>query len=187
MPIKFQYPEIGWSTGKMRRRGQRPDNGNGNGDDARVMQVMDVRRGRPELEEPGIAEAEKMAGAGIEARGGGGLSPEIIQQHKSQILGFAQQWQIGAINWRNLQKQVNDLGWDIALEQAKKGEVGEAVKSGTQSAWESLAARDPTSLADIGAAAVRQLRKQDEASGKRTVRFEVTDPDGNSHFLELEK
>ena len=98
MPIKFQYPEIGWSTGKMRRRGQRPDNGNGNGDDARVMQVMDVRRGRPELEEPGIAEAEKMAGAGIEARGGGGLSPEIIQQHKSQILGFAQQWQIGAIN-----------------------------------------------------------------------------------------
>jgi hypothetical protein len=52
----------------MRRRGERIDNGNG--DDATVQQVADVRRGQPDIG-GWTAEAEKLAGSGIGARGGG--------------------------------------------------------------------------------------------------------------------
>lgn len=138
MPVNsdgtYQYPQNGWSTGRMRRRGQRPDNPNGNGD-GRIQLAMDVRRGRPELEEPGIAEAEKLAGAGLGARGGAtqadrervisgvrgmmgadGLSPETIASHKSQIIAMTNQWVNANVDWRRWQKKVKDLGWDAALE-----------------------------------------------------------------------
>lgn len=48
MPIPFIYPTTGWSTGFMRKRGQRSDNGDD--EEATVQQVMDIqRRGQPEL------------------------------------------------------------------------------------------------------------------------------------------
>src|SRR6266478_134745 len=106
MPVQFPYPETSWAQGRIRKRGDR--NNNNNDDDetrfgARVQLASDVRRGRPQLEEPGLAEAERLAGASFRGRGGpaarsevtkgaGGLSPDVIQEHKSQIQGFGQQW-----------------------------------------------------------------------------------------------
>jgi len=92
MPIRVQYPDPGWSTGKMRK-------------------VGDVRRGRPELEGPGIAEAEKLAGAGIAARGG--TSPNVIPQQRAQLEAFGQQYQLGTIDWRTFHKEVKDRGWSF--------------------------------------------------------------------------
>src|SRR5262245_43829861 len=89
---QFEYPTIGWSTGRMRRRGEKV-----NGDDE-IKLAMDIqRRGQPELSGgPGIAEAEALAGAGRMARGGTmaqtraevakgarGVSPETIQDQKA--------------------------------------------------------------------------------------------------------
>src|SRR2546423_286648 len=56
MPVngngQYEYPLLGWSTGKTRKRGQKE-----NGDYAEWQVAMEVRRGEPQLEEPGIAEA----------------------------------------------------------------------------------------------------------------------------------
>jgi hypothetical protein len=104
-PIKFDYPTEGWSTGTMRK--------------------VAMRRGRPELEEPGIAEAEKLAGAGIAARGGsttaraevikgaGGLSPDVIEQQKSQITAMGNHWISGLVDWNKFHKEVKYHGWEI--------------------------------------------------------------------------
>jgi hypothetical protein len=74
-----------------------------------MRKVADVRRGRPELEEPGIAEAERLAGAGLAARGG--VSPDVIQQQKAQITAFANQWQLGNVDWKRFGKEVKERGW----------------------------------------------------------------------------
>src|SRR5262245_24826230 len=95
MPQQFPYPENNWATGKMRK-------------------VADVRRGRPELEEPGIAEAEKLAGAGIGARGG--ISSGINQQQKAQVQAFANQWAYGLVDWRRLNREVKDRGWNLIFD-----------------------------------------------------------------------
>jgi hypothetical protein len=92
MPLQYPYPERGWSNGKMRK-------------------VSDIRRGRPELEEPGIAEAAALAGAGRAARGG--ISADIIQQQKSQITALAQAYQTGNISFGAFGKQVVDWGWSF--------------------------------------------------------------------------
>jgi hypothetical protein len=109
----------------MRKYGERPDNGD-------VQLVSDVRRGRPELEDPGLAEAEKLAGANIFARGGGAtradtsklmqrltgtetggaVSPETIAQHKLQLQRLvADQFSIGNMDLRRINRWAQDKGW----------------------------------------------------------------------------
>src|SRR5262249_55922362 len=120
MPVngngRFEYPENGWAVGKRRKKNMYPDmTQNDNGED---QVAMDVRRGRPELEEPGIAEAEKLAGAGIAARGGTmaqtradvikgarGVDPETIQTQKQQLkLLVADQLASGNVDFRKVSK-----------------------------------------------------------------------------------
>lgn len=91
-PIRFDYPDPGWSTGKMRK-------------------LSDVRRAQPQFEEPGIAEASRLAGAGIGARGG--ISPGVIEQQKAAIQSMGQQWNLGTIDWRTFHKRIKDYGWGI--------------------------------------------------------------------------
>jgi hypothetical protein len=104
MPLRYPYPENGWSTGRMRKRGEKPE-----GETELAMDL--TRRGRPELGGPGVAEAEKLAGAF--ARGRGGLSPDTIAQQKAAIQGLGQQWNMGAIDWRTFHKEIVDKGWSL--------------------------------------------------------------------------
>ena len=104
---RFDYPQVGWSVGKMRKRGEKINN-----DDEQPYQLaMDVRRGQPDIG-GWTAEAEKLAGAGIGARGG--ISPDVIQQQKSAIQAFGQQWQLGTIDYKRFSKELKTRGWNIA-------------------------------------------------------------------------
>jgi hypothetical protein len=110
----------------MRRRGEKPDNG----DDADVQLVSDVRRGRPELDEPGIAEAEKLAGANIfarggrtdlatraaEMRGGGGVSPETIERNKAQLKMMVADQLLGPMDLRKVNRWASDRGFQSIVD-----------------------------------------------------------------------
>ena len=149
MPIKFPYPEVGWSVGRMRKRGER--NGNGNGDDEpQVRQVMDVRRGEPQLEEPGLAEAEKLAGGGVGTRGGTmaqtradvirgarGVSPEIIQEHKLQLQRLvADQLNSSTMDFRKINRWAGEKGWNSVLDTAVEADPTSLGKLGREgAAW----------------------------------------------------
>ena len=108
----FEYPTNGWSTGTMRKAKGR-------------QMAMDVRRGQPELEEPGIAEAEKIAGASkmLSDRGGSarieglmGTSPaDLIAQHKEQLTAAVDQHAQGSISTAALKKKFDQLGWQVDL------------------------------------------------------------------------
>src|SRR5262249_1101348 len=121
-----EYPETPWSVGRMRK-------------------VADVRRGRPELEEPGIAEAERLAGANIFARGGGataqraeairgagGISPDLIQQQKAQLQAFGSQWAAGLVDWKKINKWSKDRGWSSILDLDPLSRLNTRIEPGTQ-------------------------------------------------------
>jgi len=89
-----------------------------------MRKVMDIRRGRPELEEPGIAEAEKLAGASkaLSARGGiapagrveqatGATPADVIQQHHSELADATNQYTQGTMSMFNLKKLFKRFGW----------------------------------------------------------------------------
>ena len=104
MAVRFDYPQNGWSNGKMRKRG-----------DTQV--AMDVRRGRPELEEPGIAEAEKLAGASaaLSARGGpvgagaAMLDPQVrATKQQKDIAATAKSAALQALSDKDLQQAIDD-------------------------------------------------------------------------------
>ena len=112
MAVPFEYPQNGWSTGTMRKA-------------KRQQLAMDVRRGRPELEEPGIAEAEQLAGASkaLSARGGtmaagrvenvaGGATPmDVINAHKDQLSAAVDAHSQGNLSPTALKKFFASLGW----------------------------------------------------------------------------
>jgi hypothetical protein len=99
--VKFDYPEVGWSTGKMRKRGEKPE-------PKGEQYAMDLtRRGQPDSGM--LTEMDRAAGFGLTARGAstaraevtrgaGGLNPEIIQAYKAQTQGFGQPWEVGTMN-----------------------------------------------------------------------------------------
>src|SRR5262245_46193717 len=96
---EYPYPEQDWAVGRMRKRGDQ-------------YAMMQKRKGEPEF---GGADIERAAGMGLQARGAstarsevtrgaGGLSPDVIQQQKSQIQALSQQWQLGTVRWSKVQK-----------------------------------------------------------------------------------
>jgi hypothetical protein len=115
---KFDYPAQGWSTGKMRKRGQKP---------GETEVAMDwQRRGQPES---ALAEMDKAAGMGIAARGGAlpvgaaGVPQAVagqqatrgvqdqIQAHKDQIQQGLSQVAEGSMNTSGFNKLLKKLGW----------------------------------------------------------------------------
>ena len=111
MAARFDYPQNGWSTGTMRKAKGR-------------QMAMDVRRGRPELEEPGIAEAEQLAGASkiLSARGGvapagrvegvtGATPMDVISQHRDQLAQAVDDHAQGNLSPTALKKLFASLGW----------------------------------------------------------------------------
>jgi hypothetical protein len=122
------------------------------------------------IEEPGIAEAERLAGAGIAARGGvtksGALSPDVIAQHKSAIQGMANQWQLGMVNWQKLKRETNKLGWEILSNpEFLRDPVGFTAKM------------EPTGILE------ELHNKVLEAREKRAL--QVRSPDGRVHEIQL--
>jgi hypothetical protein len=106
MAIQFQYPQNGWSTGKMRKSGQKL--------------AMDYqKRGEPQS---ALTEMEKAAGFGLAARGGavpgvptvqGALTtgPSPIDQHKAQIQDALGQVASGDMTSGAFKKMLKKLGW----------------------------------------------------------------------------
>jgi len=89
---------------------------------------MDVRRGRPELEEPGIAEAEKLAGASKSLAARGGLTDVpvvdyqagqqakkqtvgLIDEHKEHLTEAATRYAQGSLTAEQLKKMFAGFGW----------------------------------------------------------------------------
>ena len=104
MPLQFDYPQNGWSTGKMRKRGQ--------------QLAMDLqRRGQPDAGM--LTEMEKAAGFGISARGvtGGmgaavpsqGIVPQPVQRAEIQdaVNSLAQ----GDLTPQGFKKKLKAWGW----------------------------------------------------------------------------
>lgn len=106
--VQYQYPEQGWSTGKMRKRGEK----------LAMMKQGPV----PQLE------MERSAGAGLAARGGvfgtsvrapqdamgSQLTREAVQQidaHKQQIQDGVNQVAQGSMGMGMLNKLLKKLGW----------------------------------------------------------------------------
>lgn len=110
MPIKagqFEYPERGWSQGRMRKRGERPEEPD---DEAQIEQVKMFGRGK-ELQY-GSPEFEKLAGSWARGRGGSsGVSPEAIAEQKSAIQAMAQQWTVN-VDWNRVRREV-PKGWSL--------------------------------------------------------------------------
>jgi hypothetical protein len=90
--------------------------------------AMDVRRGRPELEEPGIAEAEQLAGASraLSARGGitpagriegvtGAAPADVISQHHAQLTDATAQFAQGKMSAIDLKKLFKQFGWQADI------------------------------------------------------------------------
>jgi len=141
MPIPFIYPTTGWSTGFMRKRGQRSDNGDD--EEATVQQVMDIqRRGQPELSGgPGVAEAEALAGSGIGARGGAtradtqrllgrltgetgeAVSPAVIERNKAQLKTMIADRLLGPMDLRKVNKWAKDRGFESIVDLDPIGEL----------------------------------------------------------------
>jgi hypothetical protein len=103
MAIPFEYPKVGWSTGKMRKRGE--------------QLAMDYqRRGQPES---AVAEMEKAAGFGIAARGGAipnvapvqAAMPSPIEHQKAQIQEGLSQVASGDMSPDTFKKILKKLGW----------------------------------------------------------------------------
>jgi len=109
MATRFDYPANGWSTGKMRKRGEKL--------------AMDMqRRGQPES---ALAEMERAAGMGLAARGGtatqvGGVDvsgigrpapAQMIEQHRAQLEEATSQYAQGAMSLANLKKLFKSFGW----------------------------------------------------------------------------
>jgi len=99
----------------------------------RMRRVADVRRGRPELEEPGIAEAEKLAGASAGLAARGGVTPGMrveqavtpmdqITQHRDQLQDAADQYARGKASLTDFNDLVERLGWKPAKKK-KNGQL----------------------------------------------------------------
>lgn len=113
MAARFDYPAQGWSTGKMRKRGQRT---------GETEVAMDyTRRGQPESN---LAEMERAAGFGLAARGGptgtAGMIPQqavsmdlskTAMEHKAQIQDSVNQLAQGDITPSGFKKMLKRLGW----------------------------------------------------------------------------
>jgi len=104
MPVHFPYPETGWSTGRMRKAA--------------------MRRGTPEIEQAGIAEAEKLAGASRALSARGGITPagrvegitgaapiDMISQHKEQLTEATNRYTEGSMSLSSLKKLFKSFGW----------------------------------------------------------------------------
>ena len=115
MAARFDYPTEGWSTGTM-RKAKRP------------QLAMDIRRGRPELEEPGIAEAEKLAGASKALSARGGITPvgrveqatgatpmDVINAHHDQLTQAVNAHAQGNMTMADLKKLFKNLGWQADM------------------------------------------------------------------------
>lgn len=136
MPVndegQFEYPTDGWSTGKIRKRGQP------------TRLAMDYsRRGTPETS---LADMERAAGFGMTARGGvatragaSGVAPETIAETKAGLqVQLSQGW--GAqVDWERFNRRLQKRGWKIA-----NPETGEALP-----AWSELAKMTPGDLYDL--------------------------------------
>jgi hypothetical protein len=106
---KYEYPEEGWSTGRMRKKGEKPEG------QYEVASMIPALRMRPDTRGWGV-ELERFAGAGMSARGGstaaraevsrgaGGLNPEIIQAYKAQTQAPGQPWQVATANRKDRRK-----------------------------------------------------------------------------------
>ena len=107
MAIPFDYPQNGWSTGKMRKRGQ--------------QLAMDYQqRGQPTTN---LAEMEKAAGFGLGARGiTGGVGAAVpmrttptpgtaLEDHRAQIQDAVNQVSQGDMTPQGLKKILKKLGW----------------------------------------------------------------------------
>jgi hypothetical protein len=102
---------------------------------------MDIqRRGQPQIGQPEFEQAGALA-----ARGGGELSPDVIQQHKSAIQATGQQWQLGSIDFSRFGKEIHDRGWRIALDVDPTGRAAywENVLNATWDAMDKAKAHDP--------------------------------------------
>jgi hypothetical protein len=107
MPVPYQYPEQGWSTGRMRKRGEK------------VAMKMGPTP---------TYEMDRAAGAGLAARGGvfgtaseapgavvsGQMTREITSQiaaHKQEIQDGVNQVAQGSMDVLGLNKLLKKLGW----------------------------------------------------------------------------
>jgi hypothetical protein len=154
-PVRFNYPTTNWAVGKMRKVGDRSRNGD---DDAKVQLASDVRRAQPELEEPGIVEAEKLAGAGIGARGGSvatragatAVAPETVDEVKAGLQAQLSQGWGSQVDWERFNRHLEKKGWSVA-----HPETGEALP-----AWKELKNLGPDDVYDLipGAGATGGLK-----------------------------
>jgi hypothetical protein len=104
---RFQWPENGWSTGKMRKRGQNAE--------GQQLAADWTRRGTPEF---GTPEADRAAGMGLSARGGAskaqtGVSgiTQDIAEHKQIIQDGVNDLAQGNLTPKGLQQILKRLGW----------------------------------------------------------------------------
>jgi hypothetical protein len=113
MPLQYPYPENGWSTGKMRKRGQKPE--------GEYDVAMDIqRRGQPQIGQPEFEQAGALAARGGSTtaraevvKGARALSPDVIEQQKSQITAMGNHWISGLVDWNKFNKEVKYHGWEI--------------------------------------------------------------------------
>ena len=116
MAIQFPYPTEGWSTGKMRKRGDQ------------YAKMDRLQRSLPG-EGGQLAEMDRAAGMGIAARGGpagtvqvpaaavpvaktgGNVANDVIDNHKQQLQDGMNQVAEGSMTPSVLKRMMKQFGW----------------------------------------------------------------------------
>src|SRR5262249_6717229 len=118
MPTVPEYPQEDWMLSLGRENGSRQQF---------QRLALDIqRRGQPDIG-GWAAEAEKLAGGGLVARGGqsraevirgaGGVSPDTIAEQKAQLTALVnQQWNYALVDWRKVNKWAKDRNWTAVLD-----------------------------------------------------------------------
>jgi hypothetical protein len=183
---RYEYPEEGWSTGRMRKRGEKPE--------GEYDVAMMKRKGEPEF---GLTEMDRAAGFGLTARGGtrgGGLSPETIAEQKSAIQALGNQWQIGTINWQKLHRETKKKGWEVLTDPQEmldatdiSGVFSGASRKFGEKVWEGIAKQEDKLREDSTKGGLKGSVADYALEGlKKRGLIKVRDPNGGEHEIQLD-